>query len=657
MKNEPLRIVYFTDPVCSTCWLTEPYLHRLKSIWGNAIDIEVRMGGLLPSFTEAQKEGSILKDMEQFVALLEELEQSSGMHLDGNSWKTNPVSSSYPPSIAYHAIKKLSPEKAGPFLHTLRTMLFTENKDISRQDWLEEAAFRHQVDRDLFREKLSDGSAESAFIDDLSCKQHFGVTRFPTFIFQSTDGTEMREDQSFNSRQGDDILKHWNALVSELTGREIPSVGIAETGLQLFDQFENLTTVEFAIMNGISEEMAFQQLTDAANEGTLSQETHRGISIWRRHSGMGVIKKSRFNDKSIAIAGMGVAGLAIANGFEKAGIPYSIFDRHFNENQSGFGFLILENGLRALAALGLKTKFLKVANPLHYYSAISPDGSILNSTKLESCYAISRTEMVRILSSGLKSDSIFKNKGLQMFTETSDGVQLQFSTGETAESSFLFGCDGFHSAIRKAIMPEAILERTGGRELVCITQLPEDEFSLIEFTKVIDHEKRCNTGVVPLRNRMVIWFMQLNESVEGMVTKNAAEHHQLACEICDGYPEPIRKLIQECSKNAPIYLWQSNRMNLMPSFHKGRTVLLGDSAHPLLAFTSQGANSALEDAVVLARIFSEAGNDVRHEEMFEMFYKERKDAIASYIAQGDLLLKSFLSLGTQGADRVPLAIH
>jgi 2-polyprenyl-6-methoxyphenol hydroxylase-like FAD-dependent oxidoreductase len=151
--------------------------------------------------------------------------------------------------------------------------------------------------------------------------------------------------------------------------------------------------------------------------------------------------------------------------------------------------------------------------------------------------------------------------------------------------------------------------------------------------------------------------MQLNESVPGMITTNSAEHFNLACEISDSYPEPIRKLIHEWSKNAPIYLWQSHRMNLMPSFHNGRAALLGDAAHPLLAFTSQGANSALEDAVCMARILSEAGEECSHEELFELFYHQRKDAIASYIAQGDMLLKSFLNLGTQGAESVPLAIH
>ena len=657
MRNEPLRIVYFTDPVCSTCWLTEPYLYRLKSIWGNAIDIEVRMGGLLPSFEQAQKDSPILQDMDRFVERLEELEQSSGMQLDGNGWKTNPVSSSYPASIAFHAVKKISTEKAGPFLHTLRRMLYTENKDISRQDWLEEAAIRHQVDRESFREKLNDGSAESAFIDDLGYKQKLGITRFPTFIFQTSDGKEIREDQSFKSIQGDAILQHWNALVSELLGVEIPVAEIEETGLQIFNQFENLTTAEFAIMNGISEEMALNQLTNATNEGRLSQENHRGISIWRLLSGMSIIKKSQYNNNSIAIAGMGIAGLALANGLEKAGITYSISDKHFNELQGGFGFLILENGLRALTTLGLRTQFLKAANPLTYYSAISPDGNILNSTKLEACYAISRSEMLQILTSKLSGDSVFKDRGLRSFTSNSNGVQLQFDTGETAESSFLFGCDGIHSSIRKAIMPEVIPERVGERELVCITQLTEDEFSLIEFTKVIDHEKRCNTGIVPLRNGKVIWFMQLNESVPGMITTNSAEHYKLACEISDGYPEPIRKLIHELSKNAPIYLWQSHRMNLMPSFHHERTVLLGDAAHPLLAFTSQGANSALEDAVCMARILSEAGEECSHEELFELYYHQRKEAIASYIAQGDILLKSFLNLGTQGAESVPLAIH
>ena len=40
----------------------------------------------------------------------------------------------------------------------------------------------------------------------------------------------------------------------------------------------------------------------------------------------------------------------------------------------------------------------------------------------------------------------------------------------------------------------------------------------------------------------------------------------------------------------------------LPSFHRGRIVLLGDAAHPMVPNLGQGACQALEDAAVLSRL-------------------------------------------------------
>jgi 2-polyprenyl-6-methoxyphenol hydroxylase-like FAD-dependent oxidoreductase len=40
----------------------------------------------------------------------------------------------------------------------------------------------------------------------------------------------------------------------------------------------------------------------------------------------------------------------------------------------------------------------------------------------------------------------------------------------------------------------------------------------------------------------------------------------------------------------------------LPSFHRGRTALLGDAAHPMTPNLGQGACQALEDAVVISRL-------------------------------------------------------
>jgi predicted DsbA family dithiol-disulfide isomerase len=45
-----LKLVYYTGPICSSCWLAEPYLNKLLLEYGEFLEIEVRMGGLLESW-------------------------------------------------------------------------------------------------------------------------------------------------------------------------------------------------------------------------------------------------------------------------------------------------------------------------------------------------------------------------------------------------------------------------------------------------------------------------------------------------------------------------------------------------------------------------------------------------------------------------------
>ncbi|MBX7129608.1 MAG: DsbA family protein, partial [Flavobacteriales bacterium] len=48
--SRAITLLYFTDPICSSCWGAEPQLRRLKMEYGEAIDIQYHMGGLLPSW-------------------------------------------------------------------------------------------------------------------------------------------------------------------------------------------------------------------------------------------------------------------------------------------------------------------------------------------------------------------------------------------------------------------------------------------------------------------------------------------------------------------------------------------------------------------------------------------------------------------------------
>lgn len=655
-----VRLIYFTDPICSTCWLAEPYLYRLQKIWGDALAFEIHMGGLLPSLDEALKTESILSNMRSFVSQLNELSKLSGMHLEASFWEHNPVSSSYPACIAYHAAKISAPEMAGSYLRTLREMLYTESKDISSRDWLEEAAIRNKINLDDFHSRLNDGSAEIAFQRDLQLKAELGVRRFPTLIFEAEDGQRIVEDQSFKSLHGANILEHWNTIVSRLLQESIPSIAFTNDSVQissLLSEFDSLTTAEIAIKVGIPESETFSLLNQASQSGKLHCETHLGLNIWRKNHSTFRWKKSGMKISNTAIVGSGIAGLALSIGLNKIGIRHTLYERSKSTSGTGFGFLILENGLNALECLGLKSQFLKLANPICNYKAIAPDGSLLRYSALEKCYAISRQDLLGILSTATNQEFIHHEKALSTFEQTTSAVNARFGNESMKQFDALFACDGFYSEIRSRLMPEFKPQATSENELVCLVDAHITDFRLIEFTKIIDTAQRCNTGIIPLRNGKTLWFMQLNEAVFPIHKKDNTSLYELACEISASYPEAVRDLIRVKSKNAPIYFWNSHRMDLMPAFHKGDVCLLGDAAHPLLAFTSQGANSALEDAVALAALLGSAKNDANIKDIYSAYYAQRRESISAFIKQGDDLLQEFLSFGTQGAESIPLAIH
>lgn len=39
-SHKPIRVIYFTDPICSSCWGIEPQLRKLKLEYGHLLNFE-----------------------------------------------------------------------------------------------------------------------------------------------------------------------------------------------------------------------------------------------------------------------------------------------------------------------------------------------------------------------------------------------------------------------------------------------------------------------------------------------------------------------------------------------------------------------------------------------------------------------------------------
>jgi predicted DsbA family dithiol-disulfide isomerase len=185
-EQKPIKIIYFTDPICSSCWGIEPQLRKLKLAYGHIFDIDYKMGGLLPDWTYQSGQINKASDVAHHW---DEVSVYYDMPIDGNIWLEDPLHSSYPPSIALIAAAFQSKEKAVAMLRELREMVFLKKKNITKWENLREAAIKSMLDIDQLKTDY-EGSAILRFKEDLAYANSLGVRGFPTFIFANTDGVQ-----------------------------------------------------------------------------------------------------------------------------------------------------------------------------------------------------------------------------------------------------------------------------------------------------------------------------------------------------------------------------------------------------------------------------------------------------------------------------------
>jgi len=184
-NKKPVKIIYYTDPICSSCWGIESQLRKLKLEYGDNIEIEYRMGGLLPNWS--YNSGGISKPSD-VAHHWDEVSVYYDMPIDGNVWLEDPLSSSYPPSIAFKAAQMQDNEKSILFLREIREMVFLQKKNITKWEHLEMAGKKVGLDIVKFKTDY-EGKAKELFEEDLKLGRVLGVRGFPTMFF--TDTTEM----------------------------------------------------------------------------------------------------------------------------------------------------------------------------------------------------------------------------------------------------------------------------------------------------------------------------------------------------------------------------------------------------------------------------------------------------------------------------------
>ncbi|GGM96187.1 UPF0413 Protein [Dyadobacter beijingensis] len=263
-----LKIIYFTDPICSSCWGIEPQLRKLKMEYGRYFDIEYRMGGLLPDWS--YNSGGISKPSD-VAHHWDEVSHYYDMPIDGDVWLEDPLHSSYPPSIAFKAAQMQDAAKAVRFLREIREMVFLRKQNITQWKHLATAAGNVGLDLQQFEADYH-GHAKSLFKEDLDLGAQLGVRGFPTLFFADRNG-------GLEKVYGTKPYEVYEAALR----RQLPSAvkSPIDTGWQkLFTRYRTLTTREFAELSQTPREDSEAFLQKLVESGSLSRLITKNGTLW-----------------------------------------------------------------------------------------------------------------------------------------------------------------------------------------------------------------------------------------------------------------------------------------------------------------------------------------------------------------------------------------
>lgn len=250
-------LLFVTDPICSHCWALEPAFRRLLLHYGDRISTRNVYGGLLPGWRGFSDRGAGIGSPADVAPHWKEVADHYGQPIDPSVWLRDPLSSSFPPTMATLAVRLLSPSLEDAYLRRIRQAVFLEARNIARDDVLAACASDVGLDANVFLEKLGSDEVRELFQENLKETRALGARGFPTLIFQG-------EGDRSRVLVGSQPFERLEAALLEVTG--LPRSSRRPNAADLLARYGSGTTREFAEALQVDHEATARALLDVGAE-------------------------------------------------------------------------------------------------------------------------------------------------------------------------------------------------------------------------------------------------------------------------------------------------------------------------------------------------------------------------------------------------------
>ena len=344
--------------------------------------------------------------------------------------------------------------------------------------------------------------------------------------------------------------------------------------------------------------------------------------------------------RSALIIGGGIAGPVAAMALQKAGIDATVYEAYRSTADGvGGGMSIAPNGLNALAVLGADEVVRRIGMPMTGIVMESWNGRRLaefgTPPGLPDQQFVWRSELYRALYDEAASRGIRIEHGMRLsgLDEGGDAVTARFADGSRASADILIGADGIRSTVRNLIDPAAPDIRYAG--LISFAgQLRDAGVAPTGDRMHMSFGKRAFFGYQVLDDGSGGWFVNLPRRAPMTLAEaravSAEEWLRVLREAFAGDRSRAPELLRRTDPADLLVVGPMEDIPTVPTWSRGRVVLIGDAAHATSPSSGQGASLAAESAVQLARCL----RDLPHGQAFAAYERLRRERVERVIAAG-----------------------
>ncbi|SNB73996.1 salicylate hydroxylase [Arboricoccus pini] len=327
------------------------------------------------------------------------------------------------------------------------------------------------------------------------------------------------------------------------------------------------------------------------------------------------------NGLRIGIIGGGIGGATLARSLERQGIDYHLFERASAFGDVGAGVQMTPNAVKVLRALGLEgaleaSGFL----PEAMVGRNGLSGAELFRTPLKaSCqalfgapfYHVHRADLHAFLIQDIPASRTTLGSQCVGVREAGSSAIALFADGSSFEADLIVGADGVRSAVRAALWGDEPATYTGHMCWRALVPVEHHPLPFVGPDAAFWLGPRGHVVTYYVKGGAMVNIVAVSESpswVEESWTIKSSRAALLAG--FSGWHEDLVRLFERTDA-AEIYEWGLFDREPMAAWSRGHATILGDAAHPMLPFLSQGAAMAMEDAYVLARALAHYSTDVQ----------------------------------------------